>query len=127
MKIAQEQNKPYIYLDEDNCVLTIKGASYPEHASNFYDPIIEHIEKCLPKMESKEITINLAMSLMNSVSEKCIFKMLTIIKEVCELTVNWYYEEDDEDMELEGELWQSLLKSVKFNMFSIEDIDKIVI
>jgi len=123
MEIQQQGSKPYIYLDEDNCVLTIKGASYPEHAGNFYEPIMEHINQCLPKIKENKVTINLALTLMNSVSEKCIFQMVKTLTEVNELVVNWYYEADDEGMEDEGEIWESLLKDIKFNMHSIENID----
>tara|TARA_R110000751_G_scaffold186814_4_gene293133 strand:+ start:1807 stop:2190 length:384 start_codon:yes stop_codon:yes gene_type:complete len=123
MEIQQQQNKPYIHLDEDNCVLTIKGASYPEHAGNFYGPIMEYINECLPKIKENKVTINLAMTLMNSVSEKCIFQIVKTLTEVNELVVNWYYESDDEGMEEEGDIWKSSLKNVKFNMHSIENID----
>lgn len=123
MEIQQQQNKPYIHLDEDNCVLTIKGASYPEHAGNFYEPILKHIQECLPKIKQNKVTINLAMTLMNSVSEKCIFQIVKTLTEVNELVVNWYYEADDEGMEEEGEIWESSLIDVKFNMHSVEDIN----
>ena len=122
MEIQQEQNKPYVHLDEDNCILTIKGASYPEHAGNFYEPIMEYINECLPKIKENKVMINLAMTLMNSVSEKCIFQIVKTLTEVNELVINWYYEADDEDMEEEGDMWESLLTDVKFNMISVEDI-----
>ena len=123
MEIKQKGNKPYIHLDEDKCILTIKGASYPEHAGNFYGPILKHIKECLPKIKQNRVTINLAMILMNSVSEKCIFQIVKTLTEVNELTINWYYEDDDEDMADEGDIWKSSLKNVKFNMHSVENID----
>lgn len=122
MEIQQQQNKPYIHLDEDNCVLTIKGASYPDHAGDFYEPILKHIQECLPKIKQNKVTINLAMTLMNSVSEKCIFQIVKTLTEVTELVINWYYEADDEGMEDEGYMWESLLTDIKFNMISVEDI-----
>lgn len=122
MEIKQQQNKPYIHLDEDNCVLTIKGASYPEHAGNFYEPILKHIQECLPKIKQNKVTINLAMTLMNSVSEKCIFQIVKILTKVNELRINWYHEYDDEDMKDEGKIWESLLTDIKFNIISVEEI-----
>jgi hypothetical protein len=84
---------------------------------------MEHINECLPKIKENKVTINLAMTLMNSVSEKCIFQIVKTLTEVNELVVNWYYESDDEGMEEEGDIWKSSLKNVKFNMHSIENID----
>jgi len=123
MEIQQEHNKPYIYLDEANCILKIKSESYPEYAEQFYEQILEYIKECLPKVKQNTVTINLAMTLMNSVSEKSIFQMVKLLTEVNELIINWYYEDDDEDMEEEGKTWKALLKNVKFNIHPIKDID----
>ena len=125
MEIKQKGNKPYVHLDEDNCILTISGASYPEHAEVFYGPILEHIKECLPKIKENRVTVNLAMTLMNSVSEKCIFDMVNLLTDVNDLIINWYYEDDDEDMEEEGKMWQSSLSDVKFNMYSVENLDNL--
>ena len=84
---------------------------------------MEYINECLPKIKENKVTISLAMTLMNSVSEKCIFQIVKTLTEVNELVVNWYYESDDEGMEEEGDIWKSSLKNVKFNMHSIENID----
>ena len=125
MEIQQQGNKPYIHLDEDNCILTIKGASYPEHADNFFRPIHEYIKECLPKVRHNNVTINLAMTLMNSVSEKCVFQIVKTLTAVNELTINWYYELDDEDMESEGMIWKSSLKDTKFNIIGIDDFQSL--
>ena len=125
MEIQQQQNKPYVRLDEDNCILTIKGASYPEHAGNFYEPIMEYINECLPKIKENKVMINLAMTLMNSVSEKCIYKIITTLCENANVCVNWYHEYDDEDMEDEGKMWKSTIKAKKFNIYSIKDFDNL--
>ena len=45
---------------------------------------------------------------------------------VNEVEINWYYEDDDEDMKEEGEIWESSLKNVKFNMYDVKDIDNIL-
>lgn len=126
MKIQQEKNTPHVNLDTDNCILTIKGASYPDHADIFYNPIFEHVKECLLKIKPINLTINLAMTLMNSVSEKCIFQIVKMLAAVNEVEINWYYEDDDEDMKEEGEIWESSLKNVKFNMYDVKDIDNIL-
>ena len=38
-----------------------------------------------------------------------------------EVLVNWYYEEDDEDMEEAGEDYQAIIK-LPFNMIEVEEI-----
>ena len=35
MEIKSTRNTPYIHLDKENCLLEIKGMSYPEHPGIF--------------------------------------------------------------------------------------------
>ena len=79
MEIHAHLNKPYVKLDKENCIITFKGKSYPEHPSNFYDPIVEELNKCSEHMEGEIITINLALEIMNSVSTKYIYNIINYI------------------------------------------------
>ncbi len=40
------------------------------------------------------------------------------------ITVNWYYEEDDEDMEEEGMVFKDSFKEIDFNLIKVENIKK---
>ena len=123
MEIQASRNKPYIKLDKGNCTLTMKGKSYPEHPSTFYNPILEELEKCSEYMEGAVITIDLALEIMNSVSTKYIYHMIKTINETAKnIIINWYYEEDDEDMKEEGKLFSSAFKNVHFKFHSVEDL-----
>lgn len=124
MEIQASGNKPYIKLDKENCTLTLKGKSYPEHPSTFYEPILEELEKCSEHMEGAVITIDLALEIMNSVSTKYIYHMIKTINETAKnITINWYYEEDDEDMKEEGKLFSGAFKNVHFKLHSVEDLN----
>lgn len=126
MEIKASLNKPYIFLDKGKCTLTIKGKSYPEHPGEFYQPILEEIIKCSDYMESSSITIDLGLEIMNSLSTKYIYKIIKEIDDTSKkLNVNWYYEEDDEDMKEEGGMFKSSFPYVEFKLISIEDINKV--
>ncbi len=126
MEIKASLNKPYIFLDKGKCTLTIKGKSYPEHPGEFYQPILEEIIKCSDYMESSSITIDLGLEIMNSLSTKYIYKIIKEIDDTSKkLTVNCYYEEDDEDMKEEGGMFKSSFPYVEFKLISIEDINKV--
>jgi len=128
MEIDAHTNKPYVKLDKENCIITFKGKSYPEHPSNFYDPIVEELIKCSEHMEGEIITINLALEIMNSVSTKYIYNIINYInKSAKELNVNWYYEEDDEDMKEEGYIFENSFKNSNFNIIPITDINTLLI
>jgi len=123
MEIKALGNKPYVKLDKENCTLTIKGKSYPEHPSTFYDPILEELGKCSEHMEGVIITIDLALEIMNSVSTKYIYHMIkTVNGSARNLIINWYYEEDDEDMKEEAKLFQSAFPNSEFNIICVEDL-----
>jgi len=124
MEIEASGNKPHVKLDKENCTLFIQGKSYPEHPALFYDPIVEELVKCSEYMEGKIITINLALEIMNSVSTKYIYNIISSIHESSkELNINWYYEEDDEDMKEEGYLFQNAFKKANFKLHSVEDLN----
>jgi len=126
MEIKALGNKPYVKLDKENCTLTIKGKSYPEHPSTFYNPILEELEKCSEYMEGAVITIDLALEIMNSVSTKYIYHMIKKIDgSARNLVINWYYEEDDDDMKEEGSLFRNAFPNSKFNIIFVEDLMEI--
>jgi hypothetical protein len=126
MEIEAHLNKPYVKLDKENCTLTLKGKSYPEHPSTFYNPILEELEKCSEYMEGAVITIDLALEIMNSVSTKYIYHMLKTINESAKnLIINWYYEEDDEDMKEEAQLFQGAFPNSEFKIICVEDLMKV--
>ena len=64
MKIEKTRNTPYIFLDKVECILDIKGLSYPEHPGYFYQPLLEEINNCLRYLQDEVITINIALEMM---------------------------------------------------------------
>ena len=126
MKIEATRNTPYIKLDKENCTLTIQGKSYPEHPIVFFKPIFDEVRSCLPHMEGTIITINLALEILNSVSSKYLYVLINDINDVAKkVNINWYYEEDDEDMKEEGKIFQSFFQYINLNLISIEDINNL--
>ena len=69
------------------------------------------------------ITVNLALEIMNSVSTKYIYNIISnISKSSDKIKINWYYEEDDQDMEEEGQQLTTTFKNVKVKLITMEDI-----
>jgi hypothetical protein len=114
---------PMINFDPDEGILEMKGRSSPENSIQFYQKIIESLEEYAHNGQG-DFTANFAFEYFNTSSSKCLFdlfKRLSRIKESGkELTVNWYYEEDDEDMMEAGEDYSDLL-DLDFNFIEIEE------
>ena len=126
MEIKAQLNKPYIKLDKEKCILTFKGKSYPEHAKDFYEPILGEVISCSDEIEGEIITVNIMLEIMNSLSTKYIYKILKIIEgRSKKLNINWYFENDDEDMEDEGYLFKDSFKSTNFELISVTDLREI--
>ncbi len=87
-------------------VLELSGSSYPENTSEFYQPLIEWIQKYFLEV-TKKLTLNIKIDYLNSSSIKflsdIIDKLENYHKSSGEVEINWYYKEDDDDMMEMGE------------------------
>jgi hypothetical protein len=112
---------PTVKLEPKNGLIEIKGRSIPENSIEFYRPIVEWLEE-YAKSPQKKTTVNIQLEYFNTSSSKCIldiFKKLESIKKARnEVVINWYYEEDDEDMLEAGEDYESIIR-VPFKMIEI--------
>ncbi|MCK4358179.1 MAG: DUF1987 domain-containing protein [Candidatus Cloacimonetes bacterium] len=87
-------------------IFEMGGSSYPENAMEFFQPIIKFIELYVSEI-GKAIILNLELNYLNTSSTKCLLDIIEILekyyKESGDVKVNWYYEEDDEDILEMGE------------------------
>lgn len=118
--IAEPQVKtPSIHFDSKTGVFEINGRSLPENPHQFYLPLfiwLEHyIENPAPKT-----TLNIQLEYFNSSSTKCIVEMFRKMEQISknrksEVSINWLYASDDEEMLESGENFKSILE-VTFNL-----------
>lgn len=115
-----------VKFDAENGLLEMKGASYPEDAIGFFEPIMQWIEQYI-KEEKKPITLDIKLSYINSSSSKCFIDIFELLQEYYEnngtIKVNWYYEEDDDEIKEAGE---ELFEDIEFDYELVEfteDID----
>ncbi len=112
---------PSVLMNGEEGKLEIKGRSIPENSIEFYKPIVDWLEDYGIQPPQKT-EVNVQLEYFNTSSSKCIldiFKKLEgLNNEKTEVVINWYYEEDDEDMLEAGEDYESILK-ISFNMIEI--------
>lgn len=115
---------PSIQMNPEKGEIVIKGRSIPENSIEFYKPVIEWLDKYATTGTTEKMVVNVQLEYFNTSSSKCIldvFKKLEgINKEKKNIVINWYYEEDDEDMLEAGEDYESIVK-VPFKMIQIVD------
>ncbi len=114
---------PYVRLDGEKGLIEIKGRSIPENSVEFYKPLIDWLERYSSK-PLQETNVNVQLEYFNTSSSKCILDMLKklelLFKKGNKIQVNWYYEEDDEDMFEAGEDYQSII-TIPFTMIEMEE------
>ncbi|MEP3389034.1 MAG: DUF1987 domain-containing protein [Reichenbachiella sp.] len=108
---------PLIYFDPNRGLLELRGKSSPENSIQFYSNLIRDLEE-FGRNGKQNLIANFKFEYFNTSSSKClfdIFRKLNIVKENgFDLSINWYYEEDDEDMLEAGEDYADLL-GIEFN------------
>jgi hypothetical protein len=104
--IEASKTTPAVKFNADSGILEISGESYPENASKFYEPILDWLTKFIGEKEG-EIIFNFRMIYFNTSSSKAIFDIIELLENSFndgkDVKLNWYFEEDDEDIEESGE------------------------
>lgn len=123
IKIEGTPKTPTVHFDAVAGLVEIKGRSIPENSIEFYKSLIDWLDNYLNN-PAKLTTVDIQLEYFNTSSSKCILdvfkKLEAIYKSGHEVIINWYYEEDDEDMLEAGEDYQSIIK-IPFKMCEIEE------
>lgn len=123
IKIEGTPKTPTVNFNADTGVLEIKGRSIPENAVEFYKPLVDWIGSYGDSAQQTSM-VNIQLEYFNTSSSKCIldvFKKLESINTKTNITINWYYEEDDEDMLEAGEDYQAII-NIPFKMIEMEEM-----
>ncbi len=114
---------PEIKFDPSLGLLEFRGRSSPENALGFYHRIVELIDE-YSLSQNHSLIANFHFDYFNTSSSKCLFDIFRKLNKVGsmgkELVINWYYEEDDEDMLEAGEDYSDLL-GLEFNFIELEE------
>lgn len=93
----------------------ISGRSIPENSIEFYKPLIDWLEGYVeqPQPETKLVV---KLEYFNTSSSKClveIFRKLELVPQQNaehKVLIDWYYDEEDEDMQESGEDFKEIIK-----------------
>jgi hypothetical protein len=100
--------------------LKLEGRSIPEDASKFYNLLIDFVDD----LKVVNVTLDINLEYFNTASSK---KLLDLLKhldsnsKVDMVSVNWYFEEDDEDSVETAEIYEELLQRIDFRYLKIAE------
>jgi hypothetical protein len=115
-KIEKSNRGPEVILDTEKGVFAMKYDSRPENVRKFYYPIIEALNLGLSELidngkvdsfKENAFLFSFKLGYFNSSSAKFILDIMNIARNFYEkglnIKVEWYYQDDDEDMKEAGE------------------------
>lgn len=114
---------PNVNFDHNKGSLLLKGRSIPENSVEFYRPLVNWLGEY--SSSPKVMTVfEVQLEYFNTSSSKCLLdlfkKMESLGKDGNDIMINWYYEEDDEDMLEAGEDYQSII-DIPFKMIQMQE------
>ena len=112
-QIEAALDTPSIDLNPNTGVMEFSGKSFPSVVTAFYQPVMDWLDEYkLTPCESTEV--NLKLEYFNTASSKILLeifnKLEALYKEGNNVVINWYYPDDDEDMEQTGNEYSELIQ-----------------
>lgn len=123
IELKETPTTPIVLLDPDAGIIRIEGRSIPENVIDFYQPIISWIDNY--SREPKEKTeVHFQLEYFNTSSSKRLFDIMKKVEAIAvntgkDVSINWYYEEDDEDIYYAGNDYKALITKIDFNLIEI--------
>lgn len=110
--IEPTDESPEVILDKENGRFIFGGKSMPEDVKEFYGPVHIWLQEYV-KNPNQETNVTFKFDYFNSASAKQILDILAFFETVKEngndVKIDWYFPEDDEDMEEAGESYGTLV------------------
>ncbi|WP_109832470.1 DUF1987 domain-containing protein [Reichenbachiella versicolor] len=116
---------PSIYFDPKKGIFDMRGKSNPENPNAFYDYVLKSLDAYAELDGDSTMTTNLAFEYYNTSSSKYLYMFMQKLAMIDgmgkKVTVNWFFEQGDEDMREAGEELEGF-----FDMrFNIKEVSKI--
>jgi len=112
VNIESSTTKPGIIMDAVSGICEIAGVSMPEDVRLVYSPVFKWLED-FKDSEMSALTFNFRLVYFNTASAKIILDILTFLdntsKQGKTITINWYYKENDLDMEEAADDYEDMI------------------
>lgn len=113
IKLQGTDDTPSVILDKASGVFEFSGRSLPEDVNSFYEPILDWLSD-YAEAPNSETSVTFKLVYFNTASSKLILDILLKFEEIGEagsnVQINWYYPEDDEDMEEAGDEYSDIVE-----------------
>jgi hypothetical protein len=101
--ISQTTQTPRIVFDTEAGSGEIVGVSFPEHANDFYAAVHEWSDQFFAEFPSRSLHVSFNLNYFNTATNKELRLLMKhfdrLYNEEKAVTITWFHEEGDEDME----------------------------
>ena len=122
--IKGSHETPEVLFNKETGEFSISGKSLPEDVKEFYTPIISWVNQ-YSESPNPETILKVKMDYFNTASSKMLLEIFERIKDIYDaghkVGIDWYFQEDDEDMQDAGEDYADIVE-VPFNFISYQPI-----
>lgn len=116
--IQEGKNTPEIIFEPGKNDFRITGKSFPENAKKFYADVLVWLDNFSP---NDDITFEVVLQYISSSSIISILEIIRRLDKInsngANVTVNWYYDADDDDIKKIGEDYQRI-SSININLIT---------
>jgi len=103
------EDTPKIILNRNDGIFEISGRSLPEDSADFYQPILDWLDK-FGASPNPETLFVFKLEYFNTASSKLILDILSKLETITGTRIQWFFHEDDEDMEEAGTEFSELVE-----------------
>ncbi|MDX9771075.1 MAG: DUF1987 domain-containing protein [Tenuifilaceae bacterium] len=124
LSIKGTHETPEVLFNKNSGEFSISGKSLPEDVKEFYYPLVKWVSE-YAKSPNSETILKVKMDYFNTASSKMLLEIFEHFKAMFDagnkVVIDWYYQEDDEDMQDAGEDYADIVE-VPFNFISYQPI-----
>ena len=100
---------PEVKFSIDPISMSLSGRAIPENSIEFYKPLLDWVDQSI-QSHDEVVCISVKLEYFNTSSSKCLMDLFKRIEKAAPMaSVDWYYEEEDEDMLEAGEDYDAII------------------
>ena len=115
--IEAGQDTPSVILNKESNTFIVSNRSYPEDSIEFYQPILEWIQRYIQKPNDNTV-FEFKLEYFNTNSSKQIFKIMLLLEQLVKnskVLIKWHYKKLDREMQNHGEIFSKII-NVPFDL-----------
>ena len=113
---------PKILFDFGLNHFSLTGMSYPEDVSALYGDLVSRLTAHLDGLQNADVCFDFCLIYFNSSTAKVVMRLFEALEQTAQngnrVVVNWYHEEDDDNMREMGEEFSEDLQTAQFNLLA---------